>query len=230
LEVSASVTVQRLNIYGSPYVGIFIFASDVVALVPEDAPEKVDRVLSMVLDVPVIRVSVAQSSLLGVFVAGNSNGLLLPYFATDREVAIVKDKVELRVETLPTKVNALGNLILVNDRAALIHPRLFVDQRAVSLIRDVLGVEVNKGSIAGVPTVGSAAVVTNRGLLVHPMASEDEVKFLREYFKVNGDVGTINCGFPYVKAGVVANSKGAIVGSNTTGPELVKVEQNLFSN
>jgi translation initiation factor 6 len=34
------------------------------------------------------------------------------------------------------------------------------------------------------------------------------------------DVGTINCGVPYVGTGLLANSHAAVAGSMTTGPEM----------
>jgi translation initiation factor 6 len=52
--------------------------------------------------------------------------------------------------------------------------------------------------IAGLPYVGSLGVATNKGVLVHALASEDEKKVLQDVFKVPVEVGTINCGVPYV--------------------------------
>ena len=92
------------------------------------------------------------------------------------------------------------------------------------MIRDTLDVEVEKGTIANSPLVGAVAVATNRGLAAHPMASEEELIFLRELFKVPVDVSTVNCGSPYLRIGVVANSHGAVVGSETTGPEMARLE------
>jgi translation initiation factor 6 len=43
---------------------------------------------------------------------------------------------------------------------------------------------------------------------------------MEDIFKVPVDVGTVNCGIPYVATGLVANSNGAVVGLLTTGPEM----------
>ena len=41
------------------------------------------------------------------------------------------------------------------------------------------------------------------------------------------DIGTVNLGSPYIAIGLVANSNGALVGSETTGPEIVKISHAL---
>ncbi len=41
------------------------------------------------------------------------------------------------------------------------------------------------------------------------------------------DVGTINCGIPYVATGLLGNKYGAVVGQLTTGPELFIIGQAL---
>jgi translation initiation factor 6 len=44
-------------------------------------------------------------------------------------------------------------------------------------------------------------------------------------FKIPADVGTVNNGTQLVGACAVANSKGVMVGLNTTGPELARIEE-----
>jgi translation initiation factor 6 len=41
------------------------------------------------------------------------------------------------------------------------------------------------------------------------------------------DISTVNCGFPYLRVGMAANSNGAVVGNATTGPEMVRIESSL---
>ena len=95
------------------------------------------------------------------------------------------------------------------------------------MIADTLGVEVVPCNIAGLPYVGSLATATNKGVLAHPMLKEDERKVLNDVFKVPVDVGTVNCGIPYVSTGLLGNSRGAVVGLLTTGPEMFIIGQAL---
>ena len=81
--------------------------------------------------------------------------------------------------------------------------------------------------IAGLPYVGSLATATNKGVLAHPMLKEGERKVLEDALKVPVDVGTVNCGIPYVDTGLLGNSSGAVTGLLTTGPEMFIIGQAL---
>ena len=57
-------------------------------------------------------------------------------------------------------------------------------------------------------------------MLAHPLLKDEEKKILEAVFKVPVDVGTVNCGVPYVGTGLLANTHAAVAGSMTTGPEM----------
>jgi len=113
------------------------------------------------------------------------------------------------------------------DHIAVISP--LIERDFLKLIEDVLDVEVVVRSIGGSPLVGSIAYVTNRGLLVYPLVTDEELNELRDLFKLTVDVGTVNKGSIFLGTGLIANSKGAIVGYETTGPELLRIHQVFFS-
>ena len=75
--------------------------------------------------------------------------------------------------------------------------------------------------------MGMAGVATNKGLLVHPRVSEQEMAVLEELFELPVDVGTVNLGSPLVGSGLLANSYGYLAGDETTGPELGRIEDAL---
>lgn len=217
--------IEKISIYGSHSIGVFCLATDSYVILPPDVIDKTVRIVEEVLRVPVIQTRIGDSVLIGALAVGNSNGILLPYYANSDEISLLKSKLKVNVEVLPSKKTALGNIILVNNYAAAVHPKL--EDKAKHLIEDVLGVEVFNCMIAGMPIIGAAALITNKGGLVHPLASEDELKNISEIFKVNVDVGTVNAGYPFVGVGAVANSYGALVGLATTGPELAHIERTL---
>ena len=134
--------------------------------------------------------------------------------------------VDVPVEVLPDRLTATGNVILANDTAALVHPD--ISDRSMEIISRVLGVDVHRGTIAGLGTVGMSGVATNKGLLVHPMVTQEELAHLEEVFDLPVDVGTTNYGSQAVGSGLLANSKGYVAGSNTTGHELGRIEDALF--
>lgn len=205
--------------------GAFSFTTDSFALIPPDVPRKVEEVFEENLQVEVHHATVAGSVLLGILVAGNNHGLLLPNSATDEEVEAIERFGDCSVARLATKLTALGNLILANDNGALVYPSL--DAKTIATVETVLQVSAKKASITGGGLVGSNAVATNRGVLVNPLAKEKDLTLLKEVLKVQADVGTVNRGIPYVRTGMTANSKGAVVGDETTGPELARIIDTL---
>ena len=119
---------------------------------------------------------------------------------------------------METKKTAYGNLVLANDTGAVVDPRFRTPE--IRQIADTLDVEAVPAEIAGLPYVGSLAIATNKGVLSHPLLKDGERKILEDVFKIPVDVGTINCGIPYVGTGLVSNTHTAVAGSLTSGPEM----------
>ncbi|ASJ07535.1 translation initiation factor IF-6 [Thermococcus pacificus] len=222
--------IERLDFENSPYLGVYGLATDKVVLVREGLGEKKLAVLREVLKVPLIETSVMKSRIVGIFAAGNSNAIVVPWYIWDAELDAINNQLKeygIDVEVVPfqSTLTAFGNLILANDKAALISAK-FTREEAKKL-EDILGVEVERGMIGDYHAVGSAGVVTNRGGLVHPEATDEELEWLRDLFKVDVYVGTANMGVPFVGSCMLANSHGVVVGHLTTGPEIVKIEEAL---
>jgi len=97
----------------------------------------------------------------------------------------------------------------------------------VQAVEDALDVPVERGTLATVQTVGTAAVANNRGVLCHPKSTDGELDALEELLGVPADIGTINYGGPLVGSGLVANENGYVVGNDTTGPELGRIDDAL---
>jgi translation initiation factor 6 len=144
--------------------------------------------------------------------------MLLPNYVREEELTQIKSVFEGNITIMETKKTAYGNLVLTNDKGAVVDPRFKEKER--KKISETLGVEAVPTEIAGLPYVGSLAVATNKGVLAHPLLKDEERKILENVFKVPVDVGTVNCGVPYVGTGLLANSHAAVAGSMTTGPEM----------
>ena len=216
---------QRLAFAGSAYVGVFACATDSCVLVRPDVDDDVVADLSDELDAPAVQTTVGGSSTVGALATGNENGLLVSSRVLEYERDRLEEAVDVPVAELPGNINAAGNVVLANDYGAYVHPDL--PRETVQLIKDALEVPVERGDLAGVRTVGTAAVATNEGVLCHPKATDAELDFLEETLDVRADVGTINYGAPLVGSGLIANGAGYVVGENTTGPELGRIEDAL---
>ena len=223
------MSVEVLYAFGNPNIGVYVTVSDRIALIPLDSPEKVERAVRNSLGVEAVRVSLLGSPLLGVLCVMNSNGLLIGRLVKEREVKLLRRAIgdDIRVEVLDVRENAIGNLVLANDKGAIVSPVL--PRRILSKISEVLGVETAQMGIAGSYLVGALGVATNRGVLLCPLASDEEVETVASVLKVSkANVGTVNRGNIFVRSGIVANSKGALVGYETTGPELLRIQSALF--
>jgi len=211
------------DVDGNPYIGVYCSASERLAIVPDSTILKTRNEIARSLDVEVVATNVAGSTVVGSLLAMNSNGAIVTNFVEKAELA--KLPRDLNIGMMEEKLNASGNNVLVTDRAALVHPA--ASNRALKVLEDVLGVEVRRGSVAGVQTVGSACLATSKGVICHPKTSESDLKMVSELFKVPATISTLNYGTPYLGACGIANSKGAYVGARSTPIELGRLEDGL---
>jgi translation initiation factor 6 len=223
LNLQANGSDKRLKIAGSSLLGVFACCTERAVLVPPETTSGAMGTLERYLGITPQKTSVAGSSVVGSLICGNSHGFVLSPHASDEEMDLISSLG--RVAKLPGKISAAGNVILANDTAAMVHPGL--SDRACDSIARTLGVEVRRGTIGGLKTVGMTSVVTNRGVLTHPRLTETELAELEDLFGLPVDVGTVNFGSPLVGSGILANGQGYVAGDDTTGPELGRIEDAL---
>ena len=217
--------IHKYDVYRSPNVGLFLRVNDNTLLIPSGFADTKTKKLKDYLNVKkIMHVSIAGTRLIGPMSIMNNNGMLLPWTASDEELQFLK-QTGLNVERLESKFTAIGNLILANDKGAIVSS-LFNGEVHQS-IRDVLGVPIQIMSISGYVQVGSMVVTTNAGAIVHPNANDREIKSIAEILQVEAEPATINGGSPFLSSGIIANFKSAIVGSLTTGPELIMITRAL---
>jgi len=218
--------VKRITIGGSAVLGVFGTCTEDFLLAAPPTTDEEQLNFSQELEVSTIPLLVGSSSVVGSLVAGNSNGFVVSGITLRSEIALLEALAEgMNVRKLPGRINAAGNVILTNDTAALIHPGLIA--RAERVISETLGVDVQRGTVACLKTVGMAACATNKGVLAHPKATEGELSKLDETFGVPVNIGTVNYGSPLVGSALLANSKGYVVGMESTGIELGRIEDSL---
>ena len=162
--------------------------------------------------------------MIGSLLSMNSIGAVVCDFIDQASLKIIQES-NLEICVIDDKINAAGNDILVNDYGALVHPDF--KEKTIEELNEIFNVPVYKGTISSLKTVGMSAVVTNKGLLCHPKVTDDEKRILEKVFKVPVMIGTVNHGSPVIGSGIVANSKGAIIGDSTTGIEMGRIEEAL---
>jgi len=211
---------RTITFDGDPNIGVFARVIGDIAIIPPESPQEFRDAVQQALNVEIIPTLIQGSSIIGSLLCGNSRGIIVSGLATDDEIARFSEYRE--VMRLSETMNAAGNVIMVNDTFAAVHPDMPVDIAAE--IGEFLKVEIIHLTLGGVRTVGMAGVATNKGVIVHPRATAQEIGRLEAVAKVPVGTGTINMGSGLIGTGILVNERGYIAGNATSGFELGRIE------
>jgi len=211
---------RTITFAGDPNIGVFARVLGDIAIVPPESTEEFKTAIRNALEVTLVETTIQGSAIVGSLVAGNSRGVVVSGLATEEEVARIAEYREVLL--LNESMNAAGNVIMANDTFAAVHQDMPTDLSKA--IGEFLGVEVISLTLGGVKTVGMAGVATNRGVIVHPRATERQIAMLEEIAKVPVGTGSINMGGALVGTGLLVNERGYLAGNATSGFELGRIE------
>ena len=211
---------RTITFAGDPNIGVFARVLGDIAIVPPESTEEFKTAIRNALEVTLVETTIQGSAIVGSLVAGNSRGVVVSGLATEEEVARIAEYREVLL--LNESMNAAGNVIMANDTFAAVHEDMPTDLSKA--IGEFLGVEVLSLTLGGVKTVGMAGVATNKGVIVHPRATERQIAMLEEIAKVPVGTGSINMGGALVGTGLLVNERGYLAGNATSGFELGRIE------
>lgn len=209
-------------------IGLYAKASDSVCVIGNHIPHKRVAEIRKVIGAEVFQTNIANSEIVGIFCALNSNGILLPKIASQDEIKNFKkiaQELGMSLAVVKSKFTALGNLILCNDKGAVVSRLLSPSDK--KMIEKCLGVKSEYGTVAGLNSVGSCGIATNKGCILHRDASEEELDKFQGVLRVDTDIGTANFGSPFLGSCGIASSKGVVLGEGTTGPEATRIMETL---
>ena len=214
-------------IYGNQEVGTYLALNNDYFFYPQKInPRIVEFIKQVRPDIVTIETFIAGSPVIGSFVAMNSYGMIVPDLITDDELEILQKntKKEFQITSISLEDNAFGNLVLCNDKGAIISPKL---EEARDIIEKALKVPTRVLRFADSDLAGSCGLANNSGVLVHPLITEEEAAIIEKTLQVEIDVSTVNCGSPYLGGGAIVNDSIAIFGQDSTGPELQRIMEIL---
>jgi translation initiation factor 6 len=211
---------RTITFAGDPNIGVFTRVVGNIAIIPPESPEEFRVAVKQALSVELVETTIQGSAIIGSLMAGNNRGIVVSGLATKEEVGILSEHREVLL--LHESMNAAGNVIMANDTFAAVHP----DMPAVlaNAIGEFLGVEVISLTLGGVKTVGMAGVATNKGVIVHPRATEVQIARLEGVAKIPVGTGSINMGSGLVGTGLLVSESGYLAGNATSGFELGRIE------
>jgi len=211
---------RSITFAGDPNIGVFARVVGDIAIIPPESPDDFREAVARALNAKIVETTIQGSTIIGSLVAGNSRGIVVSGLATEAEIGILEEHRE--VFLLKETMNAAGNVIMANDTFAAVHPDMPTD--IMHAIGEFLGVEIITLNLGGVQTVGMAGVATNKGVIVHPRATAQQIARLEEVAKVPVGTGTINMGSALIGTGLLVNDSGYIAGNATSGFELGRIE------
>ncbi len=210
----------KISFNNNPNIGLYSIATDEYCLLGLDVPKKSAEKISKALEVPAHRLNICGTSLWGVFCAANKNCLLVPSLAFDSELRALKP-LGIKYKVIKTRQTALGNNILCNNKGCVVNPEFSAD--AKKEIRQALGVKLRPGTIAGLETVGALGAVNDSAGIVHQDITKAELEYIGDALEIDISTGTISFGTPYMRSGLLVNSKGFAVSASSTPIEIQDV-------
>ncbi|MFX0138623.1 MAG: translation initiation factor IF-6 [Candidatus Hodarchaeota archaeon] len=217
------MAIIRAQVFGRSLVGVFLTANNSYVLYPPTLLKPLIKKFKNVFEEPFYPLTINNSNLLGVYSVSNKYGIIVPHIIRDDEITKLKSYMNksTQIGILKSTDNAFGNLILCNDKGAIISSFL---KNYKTEIEDILNVETVIYEFANYFLPGSISLVNNYGCLVHPLSTDDEIEYICSVLKVEEvDVSTINRGVPYLSSGAIVNDKSGIFGMDSTGPELMRL-------
>ena len=79
---------RRINIVDNPNIGVFILATDDLAIVPYNLLDEKVKLIEETLEVEAVKSSISGCNLIGSLAVANSNGIVVSPHVLDREVKV----------------------------------------------------------------------------------------------------------------------------------------------
>ncbi len=211
------------NFNQSPTIGLYGFANDKFCLIGKGF-KKMLKKMQEVLKVSCYEVSILKSDLIGAFVTGNNDFILVPELDSNElnELKEICQKHDVKLLVFPTRLNALGNNLVVGKRTILANPEY--SEKEIEYLKSITNFNVETISINEVNAIGSIIKVNSKGALVGFIAEEMQ-EYLQHNLGLKVTFGSVLNGSPYVSAAVIVNSNGFIASENNTGIELGVIDE-----
>lgn len=213
-----------MNVRGTGLIGLYIIATNNFVLVGNEVPDSWDKTIEEVFKVPIIRLTIAGTSLLGAFIATNGEEIIVPSIIFSREEKILEN-AGVKYTKITTDLTCLGNNVVATEKGTLLNPEF--DDLAIKQIEQAFPGKAKKITIGENPTVGSFIVHNNKFGLISPDVSDENAKIIEEHLGIKLSSGTVEMGVTQVRSGLVANKNGYLIGNHSGGPELVNADRAL---
>ncbi len=207
------VVMELFDFKGNVNIGLMAFVNDKIALVGRDV-SPVEKIKD-VLGVEVIRATVGGTNLIGLFVTGDNKRIVVSDIISEDELNSLTE-CGLKVDVLQTRFTALGNNVIIGKK---VFCNAEMEESAVNKLKGERLLIDNDGIISSFISFNS-----KKGI-ISPYATAGIIDLLEKSEDIELGVGTVNFGSFHVKSGMLINNTGLLVGSSTSGPELMRLKE-----
>lgn len=203
-----------------------MFVNDKFLLLGEEVPKSLDKTLKEIFNVPIHRISLAGTSLIGVFVAGTNDKIILPHIVFDEELKILDD-LGIEYEVIESKLTCFGNNLLIGKYNILANPEYSDVQ--LKKISEIFKIQVKVLKLDDMTTVGNLIVYNpekKKGLISNDLTDES-IEEISKFLDLELTPCSVNMGGQFLGAGIVCNKNGFIIGSASGAAEITTAEEGL---
>ena len=175
----------------------------------------------------IIKFDVYRGPNIGIYTKANDQHVFVPNgFTKSKAENLAKNLKTDYVITAVANTRLLGILMAVNNHGILL-PYSSTKAEIDNLKKSTdLNVEI---LVAGFNQVGAVVVASSTGGIIHPETDETDIKTISKVLGVELEPATINGGIPYLSSGILVNNNAMVVGSLTSGPEIMMLTR-AFAN
>lgn len=209
--------VSLLEFENNVNIGLYLFVNDKFCLIGQEVSESKKKEIEKILNVPVYLISILNTQLVGVFIAGNNEILIIPeILGSEKEkLEVIAKKHDVKLIVIDDKTNTFGNNISVGDKELLISKDY--DMKFSNYIKKQTGLKnIFVGTDEYKATGGLCRFIDGRYFVSQELDEKDFSKIIK---KVAG-VGTCNSGSNFISSGLVGNKFGLLIGSLSTTIEI----------
>jgi len=216
--------ISLLEFESNPNIGLYMFVNNKFCLVGSQINEDKKKEIEKVLKVPVYKITMLGTELVGVFASGNDDLLLIPeiYDYELKEIEKICKKNKVNILSINEKQNTFGNNICFGNDKIIINPNYSTEFNKE--IEKNTGLKIIKLKNDQFASIGSICRFLNGKFFLSQEIKESEVK---TFVKNVGGIGTVNSGSNMISSGVVGNDNGLLLGSMCSTIEIQNITEAL---
>ena len=107
---------RKMSFHSNSNIGLFAYVNEKFCLIGNVITEEQKKEIEETLEVPVYEILIAGTPLIGIFVNGNEDKIIIPSITKKEELEKL-DELQIEYQIVDSKYTALGNNILIDDNS-----------------------------------------------------------------------------------------------------------------